>query len=331
MNIVTWIFLGAMVGITAYLWNRRYAISLPNLVVTMGVLGTFVGIFWGLYNFDVGDIQGSIPALLEGLKFAFITSIFGMIMAIGIRLYPLVFPAVARRSGGDSRATLDTVAALLRADAEVRKSHYQKSDDLQQQIHQALADDGALSRRLRSLGDGLLAKQDELLAGFSEFAEKVAEKNNEVLIESLTEVMREFNTKINVQFGENFRQLNVAVEKLVAWQEQYSGQLEEMTAQFARTQEGVAACQASIGEIAAYLDRIRQGVGTSENAFKTLVDRSDRFQRNVEELNRALVSLYNYTSHLANHLYSFSQFADRAKDVMPLVQEHSRKAGQGGR
>jgi formylglycine-generating enzyme required for sulfatase activity/preprotein translocase subunit SecG len=53
-----------------------------NIIISIGVLGTFVGILIGLWHFDTGDIEGSVPTLLEGLKTAFITSVFGMLIAI---------------------------------------------------------------------------------------------------------------------------------------------------------------------------------------------------------------------------------------------------------
>ncbi len=54
----------------------------PGFLVTIGVFGTFLGIFIGLLNFDVGDIRGSVPELLGGLKIAFLTSVFGMFFGI---------------------------------------------------------------------------------------------------------------------------------------------------------------------------------------------------------------------------------------------------------
>jgi len=51
-------------------------------LATIGVLGTFFGIYIGLLDFDVKDIDGSIPPLLDGLKLAFVTSILGMALGI---------------------------------------------------------------------------------------------------------------------------------------------------------------------------------------------------------------------------------------------------------
>ena len=56
--------------------------SIPNVFTTIGVLGTFIGIFLGLKEFDVTNITDSIPNLLEGLKYAFQTSIFGIVPSV---------------------------------------------------------------------------------------------------------------------------------------------------------------------------------------------------------------------------------------------------------
>lgn len=50
-------------------------------IVSVGVLGTFVGIFIGLQNFNPQDIINSVNDILSGLKTAFFTSIVGMSVA----------------------------------------------------------------------------------------------------------------------------------------------------------------------------------------------------------------------------------------------------------
>ena len=67
----------------------------PALLTTIGVLGTFVGIFIGLVNFDVGNIDKSVPLFLEGKKVAFVTSILGMGSAVFLRV---TYAAVPRQA-----------------------------------------------------------------------------------------------------------------------------------------------------------------------------------------------------------------------------------------
>ncbi len=50
-------------------------------VVSIGVLGTFVGILFGLRGFETGDsktIAASINVFLDGMRLAFVTSVIGM-------------------------------------------------------------------------------------------------------------------------------------------------------------------------------------------------------------------------------------------------------------
>ncbi len=61
--------------INQYLFN-----SIPSVFTTIGIFGTFLGIFWGLlkFNTDADMMQESISQLLSGLKTAFTTSLFGL-------------------------------------------------------------------------------------------------------------------------------------------------------------------------------------------------------------------------------------------------------------
>ena len=49
---------------------------------TIGMFGTFLGIFIGLMEFDTVNIENSLPVLLNGLKIAFLTSIAGLVFSM---------------------------------------------------------------------------------------------------------------------------------------------------------------------------------------------------------------------------------------------------------
>ena len=95
MNIVEIII---AVALTSYLIYGIYVLNLakrdygkvnindldliPSMFTTIGILGTFGGIAYGLWFFNTEDIEKSIPALLEGLKTAFFASIAGIALSI---------------------------------------------------------------------------------------------------------------------------------------------------------------------------------------------------------------------------------------------------------
>ena len=75
--------------------------SAPTLLTTIGILGTFLGIFLGLLNFDVKNISESIPSLLEGLKLAFTTSIAGLFLSVLLKMIQFIFPYSQTATSGD--------------------------------------------------------------------------------------------------------------------------------------------------------------------------------------------------------------------------------------
>ncbi len=64
--------------------NLRFWSSIPAILVGFGILGTFVGLVWGLTPFsdtdfqETDEIKSAIEGLLSGVSTAFVTSVWGM-------------------------------------------------------------------------------------------------------------------------------------------------------------------------------------------------------------------------------------------------------------
>lgn len=89
MNDYISIICSLVIFLFPYLGRKRFNVQLlSTTVVSLGLLGTFGGIMYGLWIFKVDQIDASIPQLLEGLKTAFLTSIAGMLSSLLLRLAP---------------------------------------------------------------------------------------------------------------------------------------------------------------------------------------------------------------------------------------------------
>ena len=89
MNDYISIICSLVIFLFPYLVRKRFNVQLlSTTVVSLGLLGTFGGIMYGLWIFKVDQIDASIPQLLEGLKTAFLTSIAGMLSSLLLRLAP---------------------------------------------------------------------------------------------------------------------------------------------------------------------------------------------------------------------------------------------------
>jgi hypothetical protein len=108
-----------------YLYN-----SIPSVFTTIGILGTFGGIYLGLRNFDVNDIDNSIPMLLEGMKLAFLTSIVGIILSLIFRVFgQLILRTVELQEPPkqtDELSTLSEILGVLKSTKTETKSNFDK-------------------------------------------------------------------------------------------------------------------------------------------------------------------------------------------------------------
>ena len=84
--------------------HSQLAELIPNLLTSLGILGTFIGLMEGLTSVNFSDAQGtmdSIPLLLTGMRFAFATSVAGITCS-------LLFNMFYRMSVGRACRALDS-------------------------------------------------------------------------------------------------------------------------------------------------------------------------------------------------------------------------------
>ncbi|MDD6882784.1 MAG: MotA/TolQ/ExbB proton channel family protein [Eubacteriales bacterium] len=69
--------------------RQAFADAIPGLLVSLGFLGTLIGLAQGLSGFDMTDssaVQASIVTLIPGMRYAFTTSIVGVVCSIAFTL-----------------------------------------------------------------------------------------------------------------------------------------------------------------------------------------------------------------------------------------------------
>lgn len=258
-----------VISIVTLIFHLKFTLAnankAPAILTTCGIFGTFIGIAIGLLHFDVSAVEKSVPALIEGIKTAFWVSAWGIFCALTIK-FRESFIGVHKISneGHYQGATVDDLASLMK------------------DVKNALIG----SEESTLLGQMKLARQDSndridgLRKSLDEFAAKVADNNSKVLIEALKEVIRDFNTKINEQFGENFKHLNQAVGKILEWQEQYRQQVSEMIELQTQTSKNMAVASDSM-QVAT--ERFESLVKQAE-VFNTLTDDASRTMKSLSEI-----------------------------------------------
>ncbi len=70
--------------------HRHLLEMVPDILTSLGILGTFVGLVWGLRGFDPVSYEamtGSVSSLIDGIKVAFVTSIYGLSLSMAFSFW----------------------------------------------------------------------------------------------------------------------------------------------------------------------------------------------------------------------------------------------------
>ena len=271
----------------------------PALLTTIGVLGTFVGIFWGLIGFNVEKIDESVPQLLQGLKFAFLTSILGISMAIRLRFLH------ARNRDGTVEVE-DPAVAIHRTLESIKESIDNGSEQQRtalENLQKAISADSesSLLTQVQKLRMDFMDGQKDLIKEFRGFAKTMAESNSKALIEALEEVIRDFNTQLNEQFGDNFKQLNEAVGALLRWQERYREHIEQLERNF---------------------ETALQGINESEESLREIVSYAASIPKTLDNMEQIQVRLSDATNDLNGHLEAISSLKNQALEAFPVIENN---------
>jgi len=278
-------FVILIIGVTIYLGHLKYTrFSLthgPEILTTLGILGCFLGIALGLLNFDSANVQLSIPSLLTGVKTAFWSSIAGVFGALYLkwRHYTKKIPTID--SGGEMKAaSIEDIVSVM------------------QSLKNGLVGDeqGTLLSQMKLQRQESNDKMDNLIGEFKNFAAHMVENNQKAIIEALKEVIKDFNEKLTEQFGENFKNLNVAVEKLVIWQQQYKDELGLLQ----KSQKQTADDLNSVSE-----------------KFTLIVREAEKFTEIASSLHKQLELMETQKQTLYEQQKSLSEVLVTMKDVTP--------------
>ena len=211
--------------------------DLKSHIVSVGVLGTFVGIFIGLQEFNPSDMKGSIEYILVGLKTAFFTSIVGMSVSILLSIFEKMR---TKEIGNDKDILIEISNKLDNIDNSSFNLQLLQEFEKSRDIH---LDHVAESRKIttgmtlfqdnfknsnQELAKSLDSNFDKMNGSLEVAIDHLSKGATDEIIHALKNVISDFNKELNTQFGDNFVKLNDAVGNLVVWQDQYKQHLQTM-------------------------------------------------------------------------------------------------------
>ncbi|MBR3498479.1 MAG: hypothetical protein IKO05_05740 [Selenomonadaceae bacterium] len=219
-------------------------------VVTVGVLFTFIGIAYGLYNFDTNaaNMVESINAFLDGMRLAFVTSIVGMGAGLAIKFYQRdidhadsdsvkgtlekILAAIETGNAANDNLNLQRELGRLVTAMETFAPDMKNLSAAMNAQSESLSNLSAtLAGSIEAFGQSQAARLDAMKNSFDSFMRDVAKNFSENFIAALNESIKNLNVQLQTQFGENFKELNAAVREVVTWQREYKNIVELTTAE----------------------------------------------------------------------------------------------------
>ena len=233
--------------------HKRLLEMAPDIFTSLGILGTFVGLVWGLKNFEPSSYETmttSVSTLVEGIKVAFLTSIYGIAFAL---IYSSGMKSIYAGMDEKLQGFLEKfhVYVLPTAESESRnlmlasqKVQAKAMKQMAEQLTSQMADsfEKAINPTFQKMNESL-----EILT------ESVTKCQEDMVQEILRSFLREMNSSFKVQF-KDFNDALVQLKKAQKENIEYTSNLyhamsDQLNESYARQSESMKEIVDELGRI----------------------------------------------------------------------------------
>jgi len=301
--------------------------DLKAQIVSIGVLGTFVGIFIGLQNFDPNSMKNSVYHILEGLKTAFATSILGMGSAIFLTIYQKIRDQISDDNKSEEEIlieinkkldNLDNLSFLPRLDNSILVNKIEKMmnnmpsgggrQSNNADVVNILVDIRDSNKQSNDAMKQMLTTNFTTIKNSMDIATRELSKGaTEEIINALQSVIKNFNSNLTQQFGGNFDKLNKAVFKLVEWQDNYKNHVEDMENRFEKSTSSIENAEKSIVTISKSNENIIKVYENLEEIIGTYKSQTDELKSNLEVFTNIIPKTANMLKSMDSQFIDFSE------------------------
>ena len=314
-GILFWIGLLILALFVLGLLFKNFRQAAPALMTSIGIFGTFCGIFLALYPVEFTDreaMDASVRKLLDGMKTAFVTSLLGIGAAILFRIVSIpitislweIFSRLIRvepqvpQEQREVLGRLDAIKQAIAGDGEssmvtqMQKLRLETGDGVKKMdaIRESIGgeSESSVASQLRKMRDenregfkqleGLSETIREALAkNLATLADEIRDIIGKQLGDSLRQLIASIETALIEQFGKTFVEFNDATQALKKWQEEHRAHVEQLTAAFNLAAERIAFIAVECEKIPPTMERLREVVETAGGAVESLNHRVEAF------------------------------------------------------
>lgn len=246
--------------------GREFVEQGPGFLTSLGILGTFIGIIIGLYEFSLEEIDRSIADLMAGLKTAFITSVIGLALSLLLRVFARMI-----RLPSDPVKDTATIDDLNRNLIELR---------------------GSVEGFSQGLGDELVRRLESVVTEFNQRLQVQFGDNLQAFCSRLAELEPAMNSaaqayREHAQQVEAWSQQNDERQRALTEQQDVLRQMYDRIAALPQLYRGLDQLLERQGQQAEQLNRLLEAQGDSTQQLAELVP---QLPQNMERLTQGLVA-----------------------------------------
>ena len=298
--------------------HRNRMNQVAGVMTGLGILGTFIGLSLGLQSFNTGstaEITSSIEPLMEGIKVAFHTSIYGMVFSL---VFNFVYKRILDDAEGSVREFLsafrkyvlpDTTADGINRLIELEKQQTETIKGMSDAVKYLM------SEGLSEVVDPQFDRLNDTITGFA----NMATKNQ---MDQLSMVVNAFISQMNASMGDMFTRLSETVNNTLAIQGENEKQMAQILEKNIHTSDNIKLISERTGDMAEalklYADKLQELQGRMSQT-------ADMLKQQREDDNKVLGGITAYIEELEDYrrsLNSSVQMADSSiKAQTKMVRE----------
>lgn len=291
--------------------KKGYAENIASSMTGIGLLGTFIGLAVGLQSFDassMGSMESSISPLIDGIKTAFYTSIYGVVVS-------LLLSHCLKENTHDLDLALEEFYEEFYEDILAYPEYLLQKQalEIQQDQRDIMANFAetmavSLSREMNQLMVPLFEKMSNTIDAFSE---NVANSQ----ADGLGRIVDGFVDNMNTSLGNQFENLSNVIRETCEWQQAATESMDRV----------VDAIKEEAQDIAAIDIKLKETITKFDEYLEKLVEQEQSLSAQMEvyknTLDITMQSLENSQNNINSMLEQQSALIEVEKTYNRVMEE----------
>ncbi len=268
---------------------------IPSLLTSLGILGTFIGLMRGLSGLDMSDAaktMESIPQMISGMTFAFMTSIAGISCS-------LVFNMLNRMAYGSAVAAIDDFTGAF-ADLVMQKP----LEDNVQIIIQG-EDRAALLRHMSAdmgarVSEGILSSVEKSLYPVTQSLNSFILGQTQAQIDGVANIANQFINQMNRMLGNQFVQLGQTLSQV---------------------NQAQAVSFESLDRTMAAADQILSGMNQMQDVNRRMMERFESYIHSLDQTQESAGQFLTHGSQVLSGMITAAEEQSQLIDTLKSSQQ----------